>query len=121
MRRFAILYLKVLFLSGVLIVSFAAIYTVIFRDRIFPAPSQVVIYGRNSCGYTTDLRERLAATSVPFKYADIDNSVVHMEFEFQLNLQEARVVSLPLVLVNGNKLERPEPAAVIAQYKLALH
>ncbi len=120
MRRFAIVYLKVLLWSGILVISFAAVYTAIFRERIFPAPSQVVIYGRNSCGYTADLRERLVATSVPFKYADIDNSVVRMEFEFQLNLQEARVVKLPLVLVNGNKLEQPEPATVMAQYKAAL-
>jgi glutaredoxin len=121
MRRFIILYLKVLLSGGVLIVFFAAIYTAIFRDRIFPAPTQVVIYGRDSCGYTTDLRERLAAASVPFKYASIGNSAVHLEFEYQLDLQEAKTVSLPLVLVNGNKFEQPEPATVIAQYKMALH
>ncbi len=63
---------------------------------------EITVYGRNSCGFTANLRSELDAAKVPYSYCNIDSSgclgqlfSVALEFNLAVNGQ----VNLPVVLV----------------------
>lgn len=75
----------------------------------------IVIYGRNSCGYTTALRNSLTANSIPFTYCNIDESVQCVDDMFAVvskyKLGNGTSVNLPVVYIKVDNaeygLERP--------------
>lgn len=80
---------RVLILALVFCFSFAQAY-------------EITVYGRNSCGFTANLRNELDAAKVPYTYCNIDSSgclgqlfSVALEFNLAVNGQ----VNLPVVLV----------------------
>lgn len=63
---------------------------------------EITVYGRNSCGFTANLRNELDAAKVPYAYCNIHSSEclgqlfqVAIEFNLAVNGQ----VNLPVVLV----------------------
>lgn len=63
---------------------------------------EITVYGRNSCGFTANLRNELDASKVPYAYCNIDSSgclgqlfQVAIEFNLAVNGQ----VNLPVVLM----------------------
>lgn len=119
MRTFAIRYLKILAVMSVFLVSLTGTYVAMNHKRIFPPIDQIVVYGRDSCGITSDLRQYLDEQTVPYIYANLDKPLMSYEFAAQLTLSEARAVSLPVVLVGGQVLERPAHEVVLALQKNA--
>lgn len=68
----------------------------------FAQAYEITVYGRNSCGYTANLRNELEDAKVPYAYCNIDSSgclgqlfQVAIEFNLAVNGQ----VNLPVVLV----------------------
>ena len=68
----------------------------------FAQAYDITVYGRNSCGFTANLRNELDAAKVPYAYCNIDSSgclgqlfQVAIEFNLAVNGQ----VNLPVVLV----------------------
>lgn len=68
----------------------------------FAQAYEITVYGRNSCGFTANLRSELDAAKVPYSYCNIDSSgclgqlfQVAIEFNLAVNGQ----VNLPVVLV----------------------
>jgi hypothetical protein len=118
-RRLAIWYIKLVALASILLLSFSCAYVAINHERVFPRQDQVVVYGRDGCIATSELRKYLDAKAVPYIYGHIDRPLMKLEFEFQLNLSEARVVPLPVVLVGGRTLESPDHEAVLALWQEA--
>jgi glutaredoxin len=124
--RFIKLYVRACIAIVVLMASFIGTYLAVHAQRIFPAAESVVIYGRDSCGFTAAMRADLDERAIPYIYADIDNSLVREEMWHHL----ARIgkpgdiphtAHLPVVLINHQVLERPDSAFVIGQRTLASH
>ena len=66
---------------------------------------EITVYGRNSCGFTANLRNELDAAKVPYAYCNVDSSgclgqLFQVAIEF--NLAENGQVNLPVVLVVAN-------------------
>jgi glutaredoxin len=111
--------------AAILIGSFFGAYVAMNSQRIFPAAQTVVIYGRDTCGFTSAMRERLTDEHIPFIYANIDNSFVNEEMWHHLKKNAAagqplHTAHLPVVLINHQVLERPEETEVIKERSLAV-
>jgi hypothetical protein len=68
----------------------------------FAQAYEITIYGRNTCGFTTNLRNELTASNIPFSYCNIDSAgclgaMFSVAIEF--NLAPTGTVNLPVVLV----------------------
>jgi len=64
----------------------------------------ITIYGTNSCGYTTDLKNQLTKAKIPFTYCNIEttqcwNELVKVVNDF--NLSKDGYVDLPVVKVES--------------------
>jgi hypothetical protein len=124
--RFIRLYVRTCIAVVVLMASFIATYLSVHAQRIFPAAESVVIYGRDSCGFTSAMRADLDDRAIPYIYANIDSSFVNEEMWHHLAKgakagDEPHTAHLPVVLVNDQVLERPDSAFVIGQRALASH
>jgi glutaredoxin len=124
-RRFVLRFLKIY--AGLLLVGFGAtaLYLAWHRDRIFPALDTVVIYGRDTCGVTTDMRTTLTEAKVPFKYVNVDDGYLQDQ-EMQYLVQviphqkpQSGYIQFPVVRVAGQLFERPDHERVLSLYKSA--
>ncbi len=113
LRTFSIRYIKTVAVLGVFLVAFGGAYLAMNHKRIFPADDEIVIYGRDSCAITTGMREFLAERNIAYTYGDIDKPLLSQELAAQLKLTSARPVKLPVILVAGRVIERPEKEVVI--------
>lgn len=64
--------------------------------------TEITVYGRNSCGFTANLRNELTAANIPYTYCNIDSAgclgaMFSVAIEF--NLAPSGTVNLPVVLV----------------------
>lgn len=64
--------------------------------------TEITVYGRNSCGFTANLRNELTAANIHYDYCNIDSSgclgqLFQVAIEF--NLAPTGTVNLPVVLV----------------------
>lgn len=108
---------RALLLTAVLVASMLTTYVLTNRERFFLSPTSVVIYGRESCGFTAALRRRLAKENIPFDYADIDVWPVNFEVAGYLHMwTKPRAVRLPIVLYDGKVVERPTNDEVVEAY-----
>jgi len=84
-----------------------------------PEAPYVLVYGRDSCGYTGQMRQGLTRQGVAFAYNQVDNGAVadqlHGKMQ-QLGLNTA-YYELPVVEVNGRLLLRPELDRVLQIYR----
>lgn len=79
----------------------------------------VVVYGRDSCGYTQKMREKLSRGGIAHQYKVIDKQVVADRIHERMRkagMDTSRYL-LPVVDVNGSIRTRPEPGRVIKQYQ----
>lgn len=84
-----------------------------------PGSPYLVVYGRDSCGYTGQMRTELARQGMAFSYRQVDNGAVADELHdkmHQLGLNTA-YYELPVVEVNGHLLVRPELDRLLQVYR----
>lgn len=84
-----------------------------------PGSPYVVVYGRDSCGYTGQMRAGLAREGLEFDYQRVDEAAVadslHRKME-SLGISTLRY-DLPVVEVNGQLFVRPQQAEVLRLYR----
>jgi glutaredoxin len=84
------------------------------------AASRIVVYGQESCGYTSNMRASLSAANVPFTYVNIDaagnQDVLYDKFH-GTGLARGGLYLLPVVEVAGQASMRPDPDSVIRAYR----
>lgn len=104
--------MKNLILVALLVLGGYQFYNQINLGKVEPEYdySYVVIYGRDSCGWTSQMRKNLTAQGIEFKYRKIDDSVVANHIHQRMNSSgiDTRYYLLPVVEVNGNIQVRPE-------------
>ncbi len=78
----------------------------------------VVVYGRDSCGYTQQMRRALAKARVPFHYEHIDEQPVRdvMHRRMRSAKIDTSLYTLPVVEVSTRILVHPDPGEVVAAY-----
>lgn len=78
----------------------------------------VVVYGRDSCGYTSKLRRYLTERGVPFHYRVVDEKPVADDLHARMNRAgiSTRRYNLPVVDVSGVLSIRPEPVSVVRDF-----
>jgi glutaredoxin len=78
----------------------------------------LIVYGRNSCGFTTTMRQTLSQHGIEFEYRIVDNAAVADELHARMTAQgiSTRRYDLPVVEIDGNIRVRPTPGGVIHDY-----
>jgi glutaredoxin len=79
----------------------------------------VVVYGRDSCGYTQKMREQLSRAGIRHQYKIIDKSAVAERIHDRMRKAgiDTSRYPLPVVDVNGSIRTRPDAEWVVQQYK----
>lgn len=118
-KRFAKIYLALLGLAALFIGVFVSTYVLVHHDRVLPAADHLVVYGRDSCAYTTRLRRTLDADGIPFEYANIDAYFVELEMWVKLGALTGTVTSarLPVVEFDGVIRQRPDETVLVSEYR----
>jgi len=84
---------------------------------------KVVVYGRDTCGYTQQTLAFLRANSVPTAYRNLDEPGVSDEFAARFdhtNLTGSRDrYRLPVVEIAGHASERPDPSELLDDYRIS--
>lgn len=124
-RRFSVRFVKAYLAITIVWLGLAAIYVGWHRDRIFPAPDIVIIYGRDTCSITTEMRSFLTQAKVPFQYVNVDDGWLQDQ-EMQLLVQKIPHQELspgdihfPIVRIAGQLFETPDHERVLSLYKSA--
>jgi glutaredoxin len=92
----------------VLIPTLFTAYGVVHCDRLFPPHNAVVVYGRETCGFTKMVRAGLEARHIPYTFADIDVKAIKDEMNYKLGPRfKEPTFTLPLVHVGGKLLLTP--------------
>lgn len=78
----------------------------------------VIVYGRESCGYTQAMREQLAQARVPFKFQSVDDAAVAdvLHARMQASGMDISYYNLPVVDVSGRLSIRPDSVQVVQDY-----
>jgi glutaredoxin len=79
------------------------------------SPPQVIVYGRDTCAYTSATRSALETAGIVFTYRSIDvaaNATEMWEKVFATSWYTGGSVGLPVVDVDGAVLERPSLAEI---------
>jgi len=100
-----------------LLVSVVGAYVLLARDRIFADPGALIVYGSARCAYTTALRGELDARGVSYSYADTGVPPVALEMFAKLGSFTgggSTAARLPVVQIDGEVLQRPDTARVLA-------
>jgi glutaredoxin len=81
--------------------------------------SYVVVYGRNSCGYTHKMIKDLERAGIPYEYEIVDEKEVSDVLHKRMNDSsiDTRRYYLPVVDVNGHLTVRPKSSEVIQNYE----
>lgn len=112
--------MKQILVLAVLIAAAHQLWQLHLANRSEPEipSSYVVVYGRDSCGYTSKLRRYLTESGVPFQYRVVDQKPVADDLHERMNRAgiSTRRYNLPVVDVSGELLIRPEPASVVRDY-----
>lgn len=82
------------------------------------AAPYVVVYGRDTCGYTTRMRDALRGAGIPFDYRIVDQPDVADRLHMRMNQAglQTRRYGLPVVEVSGQMWERPDAVEVMDAY-----
>lgn len=82
----------------------------------------VVVYGRDNCAYTRNTLAALRSGNVPVRYVNIDyadaSDAFHEKYD-GTGLAGSRGYALPVVEVAGRASMRPDPDAVVRQFRSA--
>jgi glutaredoxin len=79
----------------------------------------VVVYGRNSCGFTQQTLKDLKQSGIPFKYENIDDRHVAdlLHSRMRKSGLETRRYNLPVVDVSNSISVRPNTNSIIETYE----
>ncbi len=90
-------------------------------DPLYTEP-YVVVYGRNSCGFTRKTMKDLKQAGITYIYKSVDDraeaDILHSRME-ESGL-EIRRYNLPVVDVNNNISVRPDSSSIVTQYRNGL-
>lgn len=77
----------------------------------------LVVYGRDSCGFTQQLLSQLRQSGVHFQYASVDDPEIADSLHARMNQAgiSTRRYNLPVVDLNNQLSIRPKPAELIGQ------
>lgn len=83
----------------------------------------VVVYGRNSCGFTQRTMKELKKSGIPFEYKIVDDKSVAEELHSRMNNAgiDTRLYNLPVIDANNNFSIRPTTASILKDYNKPLH
>jgi glutaredoxin len=83
------------------------------------AEPYVVVYGRNSCGFTQQTLKDLKRKGIPFKYESVDDKAVADVLHSRMESSgiDTRRYNLPVVDVSNSISVRPETKAIIETYQ----
>lgn len=111
------IYLKTLFLIVFFFIVLIVAYIAMNKQRLMPAPEQLVVYGRDSCGHTSLLRSLLDDAEIDYTYANIDKGFIELEMWIKLGWLSGDTVSakLPVIEYQNNIMERPLVGDLLAQ------
>jgi glutaredoxin len=110
----------------ILVIFFAAYkgWNYLQKESIEPLYSKpyVVVYGRNSCGWTKRMIDDLKSSGISYEYQIVDDKEVAdlLHHRMQLSGISTRRYNLPVVDVNGSLSIRPESQTVLSDYQAAL-
>ena len=78
----------------------------------------IIVYGRDSCPYTSNLRRELKREGIKFQYKIIDNPKVQKLIHRRMKLSGYSIKEfvLPVVDVNNVIMVHPSPDKVMDQY-----
>ena len=81
--------------------------------------SYVVVYGRDSCGWTNKYRRDLENLNINYVYKSVDDESAANELHQRMEKAglDISYYNLPVIDVNANILIRPEMKKIIALYK----
>jgi hypothetical protein len=79
----------------------------------------IVVYGRNTCGFTTNTLKELKHSGVGFTYKNVDDKAVADALHSRMNSSgiDTRRYNLPVVDVNNTLSIRPQPTEIINAYR----
>lgn len=111
------IYLKLIFLLCFFLLVLVASHIVINKQRVLPDADQLVVYGRDTCGYTTLLRHQLDENNIDYIYANIDKTFVETEMWIKLGYLTGGITSakLPVVEYQNGLTERPDLNSLLNQ------
>ena len=81
---------------------------------------EVVVYGRDGCGYTRRMLAFLRGQRVPVRYFDIDDPAIDAAYQAKFHGTDLAAdgrYRLPIVEHRGHASERPDPAAVVTAFR----
>jgi len=81
----------------------------------------IAVYGRDSCGYTSNLRTYLDSVGANYEYYSIDDkaSADRLHAKMKNAGISTRRYNLPVVDVSGEISVRPDPREVVSKYRSA--
>jgi hypothetical protein len=81
--------------------------------------SYIVVYGRDSCGWTQKYRKELGDMNIFYIYKSVDDKNVADELHQRMEKAglDTSYYNLPVIDVNANILIRPEMKKVLDAYK----
>lgn len=79
----------------------------------------VVVYGRDSCGYTQKTLRELLQADIPFDYRIVDDKQVASELHKRMEISgiDTRLYNLPVIDVNNQIAIRPSTEEIIDSYQ----
>lgn len=81
----------------------------------------IVVYGRDTCGWTQKLKKELHQQGIPFEYKIVDQPSVGNELHPRMRQGGLNIsyYNLPVVDVNGRIFMRPSLEKILEEYKRA--
>ena len=79
----------------------------------------IIVYGRDTCPYTSAMRKTLARAEVPFHYEIIDDEPARSQIHERMRAVkiDTSYYELPVVDVSAKILVHPEPASVLEAFR----
>jgi glutaredoxin len=79
----------------------------------------VVVYGRDSCGFTQQTLKQLKRSGIPFEYENVDDQTVAdlLHDRMEKSGISTRRYNLPVVDVNNHLSIRPDSREVVQEYR----
>jgi len=86
-------------------------------EPLYPKP-YVVLYGRDSCPFTNNMKKELTRARIQYYYQVVDNPQVKKQLYLRMKKSGLKTsgYTLPVVDVNATLLVHPSPPKVIDQY-----
>ena len=87
-------------------------------DPLYDEP-YIVVYGRNSCGFTQKTLKELKRSGIPFEYKIVDDKSVADLLHSRMRDSgiDTRRYNLPVVDVNNDFSIRPKSSSIIDAYR----